>query len=35
MVLDPLFDKPDIVGRDLAEIVDRILATDVPASRQG
>ena len=35
MVLDPLFDKPDIVGRDLAEIVDRIVTTDVPANRQG
>lgn len=35
MVLDPLFDKPDIVGRDLAEIVDRIVSTDVPANRHG
>lgn len=34
MVLDPLFDKPDIVGRDLAEIVDRILTSDAPANRQ-
>lgn len=35
MVLDPLFDKPDIVGRDLTEIVDRIVTTDVPATRHG
>jgi 2-haloacid dehalogenase len=35
MVLDPLFDKPDIVGRDLAQVVDRIVTTDVPANRQG
>lgn len=34
MVLDPLFGKPDIVGRDLAEVADRIVATDVPATRQ-
>ena len=35
MVLDPLFDRPDIVGRDLTEIADRIVATDVPANRHG
>lgn len=35
MVLDPLFDKPDIVGRDLTEIADRIVTTDVPANRHG
>jgi 2-haloacid dehalogenase len=35
MVLDPLFDRPDIVGRDLTEITDRIVAIDVPANRDG
>lgn len=35
MVLDPLFDMPDIVGRDLAEVVDRIVATDAPVTRRG
>jgi 2-haloacid dehalogenase len=34
MVLDPLFDRPEIVGRDLREVVDRILATDVPLAAQ-
>lgn len=35
MVLDPLFDRPDIVGRDLREVARAITATDVPASRVG
>jgi 2-haloacid dehalogenase len=30
MVLDPLFDRPDIVGRDLAEVAQAIIAVDVP-----
>jgi len=31
MVLDPIQPAPDIVGRDLAEVADRILETDSPA----
>jgi 2-haloacid dehalogenase len=30
MVLDPLFDRPDIVGRDVAEVAQAIIAVDVP-----
>ena len=29
MVLDPLAPRPDIVGSNLGEVVDRILATDL------
>lgn len=28
MVLDPLADKPDVIGKDLKEVVDRILANE-------
>ncbi len=28
MVLDPLVEEPAIVGRDLAEVVDKIIAAD-------
>jgi len=31
MVLDPIQPAPNIVGRDLAEVADRIIATDSPA----
>lgn len=31
MVLDPLVPEPDIVGADLGEVADRILATELPA----
>jgi 2-haloacid dehalogenase len=27
-VLDPLVDTPDVIGADLAEVADRIIATD-------
>jgi 2-haloacid dehalogenase len=30
MVLDPLFDRPDIVGRDVPEVARAIIAVDVP-----
>jgi 2-haloacid dehalogenase len=33
MVLDPLFPMPDIVGRNMTEVVDRIIAIDIPADR--
>ncbi len=29
MVLDPLFSKPDVIGKDLREVVDRIIQIDV------
>jgi len=28
-VLDPLVEAPDVIGADLAEVADRIIATDV------
>jgi hypothetical protein len=28
MVLDPLVEKPDIVGKDLSEVVEAILAAE-------
>jgi len=31
MVLDPLVPEPDIVGADLGEVAERILATELPA----
>lgn len=33
MVLDPLFDTPDIVGRDITEVAKAIIAIDVPARK--
>jgi 2-haloacid dehalogenase len=36
MVLDPLAPEPDIVGADLTEVADRLIAVDLPsASRTG
>jgi 2-haloacid dehalogenase len=32
MVLDPLFEPPDIVGEDLAAVAERILAVEAPGS---
>jgi 2-haloacid dehalogenase len=32
MVLDPLVERPDIVGADLREVADRILATELGTS---
>lgn len=32
MVLDPLFSKPDIVGKDLKQVTDLIILTDQPKS---
>ena len=32
MVLDPLFEPPDIVGADLAAVAERILAVEAPGS---
>lgn len=31
MVLDPLMPRPDIIGTDMAEVVDQILATERPS----
>jgi len=31
MVLSPLWERPEVVGADLAEVAERILALDVPA----
>ncbi len=33
MVLDPLFDRPDIVGADLPEVARAIIAADLPAAK--
>ena len=33
MVLDPLSEKPDVIGKDLREVTDRIIETDYRAMR--
>jgi len=33
MVLDPLFERPAIIGRDIPEVARAIVATDVPAAK--
>jgi hypothetical protein len=35
MVLDPLFDMPDIVGSDVEQVARAIIAADIPLRNVG